>query len=152
MQSDSTPKTEFLNIAPEWTFLVSHESGFKYDSISRKTTLIHAEMTEIRMTQVTPQNHTRAKSARVQGWLNNPQSIRTIFHFKWALNCIDEFPEARNIGKAYQASWGTRLQSTAFIWMTATPVLTRCQVRGYGVYCPFLCSLTYHRTCGISVG
>ena len=104
------------------------------------------------MTQVTPQNHTRAKSARVQGWLNNPQSIRTIFHFKWALTCIDEFHEARNIGKAYQASWGTRLQSSAFIGMTATPVLTGCQVRGYEVYCPFLCSLTHYRTCGISVG
>ena len=63
VQSDSTPKTEFLNIAPEWTFLVSHESGFRYDSISRKTTLIHAEVTELRMPQVTPQNHTRAQKA-----------------------------------------------------------------------------------------
>ena len=62
-ESDSTQKTEFLNIAPEWTFLVSHESGFKYDSISRKNTLIHAELTELRMPQVTPQNHTRAQKA-----------------------------------------------------------------------------------------
>ena len=64
MQSDSTPKTEFLNIAPEWTFLVSHESGFKYDSISGKTMLVHAELTELRMPQVTPQNHTRARKKR----------------------------------------------------------------------------------------
>ena len=70
VQSDSTPKTEFLNIAPEWSLLVSYESDFKNDSISRGTTLIHAKLTELRMSQVTPQNHTRVqKSARVQGWL-----------------------------------------------------------------------------------
>ena len=63
-------KNGFLKSAPHHTFLVSYESGRTYDSIAQKTTLIHAEMTEIQMTQVTPQNHTRAqKSARVQGWL-----------------------------------------------------------------------------------
>ena len=69
-------KNGFLKSAPHHTFLVSYESGCTYDSISQKTTLIHAEMTEIRMTQVTPQNHTRArKSARVQGWLKTTISI-----------------------------------------------------------------------------
>ena len=70
VRSDSTPKTQFLNIAPEWAFLISYKSDVNNNSISRRTTLIHAELTELRMPQVTlPKSYVHTKSARMKGWL-----------------------------------------------------------------------------------
>ena len=69
-------KNGFLKSAPHHTFLVSYESGSTYDSIAQRNTLIHAEMTEIRMTQVTPpKSHTRAKKRQGARLVENDNKI-----------------------------------------------------------------------------
>lgn len=45
------------------------------------------------------------------------------------MTAIDEIHIARNVGLAYWAVWAAHLQSTALIGMTATPVMTKPQVR-----------------------
>ena len=57
------------------------------------------------------------------------QDLETLFQHKWLMTAIDEIHIARNVGLAYWSVWAAHLQSTALIGMTATPVMTKPQVR-----------------------
>ena len=70
-------KNGFLKSAPHHTFLVLYESGSTYDSIAQRTTLIHAEMTEIRMTQFTPEI-THAKKRQGARLVENDDKYRKL--------------------------------------------------------------------------
>lgn len=56
-------------------------------------------------------------------------SLETIFNRKFLVTAVDEFHNARNQGRTHWGSWALRKGSQCFIGMTATPVLTRPQVR-----------------------
>lgn len=51
-----------------------------------------------------------------------------IFGQQWLLTAVDELHNARNVGKLFWSISYLRMQSRAFVGMTATPVLTRPQV------------------------